>query len=236
MNRSFLIGRIAGIPIRVHNSLLLFLPLFAFGYAAPGSGAWGAAQGLLCALGLFASIVLHELGHSLVARSKGSHIVEILLLPIGGMARIAGLPKRPRDEVLTALAGPAVSIILGLLLLAAALFIPLPVLPANVCVILAFTNLFLAAFNLIPSFPMDGGRIFRAAITPRLGRRRATQTAMIIGRACAIGFVLWAFRPMLYGGSPRLMLLLIAAFVWQSSGAEARQVAWEEYEHPTPRF
>jgi Zn-dependent protease len=227
MANSYSIGSIFGIPIRVHVTLLIFLPLFALSFA-PFGGLQGLFYGALGAVGLFGSVVLHEVGHSLVARAKGSRILEILLLPIGGMARLNELPRRPSDEIQTALAGPAVSLALGI---AGFWFAPLvrvfnPVL-AYLLAELGRINLMLAFFNLIPSFPMDGGRVFRAVLTPRLGRLAATQLAAKVGRAFAWIFGAWALLPLLRGGTISFSLLLIAYFIHQAATAEARQAEME---------
>ena len=226
-NSSYSIGRLFGIPIRLHVTLLIFLPLFALSFA-PIAGPLGLLYGALGAAGLFGSVVLHEIGHSLVARAKGARILEILLLPIGGMARLAEMPRRPADEIQTALAGPAVSLALGL---AAWWYAPLlahldPILGFMVAE-LGRINFILALFNMIPSFPMDGGRVFRAALVPRLGRLAATRLAATLGRAIAWVFGILALLPLAFGGTPRFSLLLIAFFVHQSAGAEARQAELE---------
>ena len=227
MANSYSIGRLFGIPIRVHVTLLIFLPLFAFSFM-PVDGPRGLFYGALGAVGLFASVVLHEIGHSLVARAKGSRILEILLLPIGGMARLNALPKRPADEIQTALAGPAVSLALGLAGLFGAPYVyPFNPLLAVMVHELGRINVMLVLFNLIPSFPMDGGRVFRAALVPRLGRLRATQLAAQVGRAFAWLFVAWALLPLRHHGQINFSLLLIAYFVHQSAGAEARQAELE---------
>ena len=227
MANSYSIGNVFGIPIRVHVTLLVFLPLFAFSFM-PVGGPQGLFYGALGAVGLFASVALHEIGHSLVARAKGSRILEILLLPIGGMARLNALPRRPIDEIQTALAGPAVSLVLGLagLFFAPPLFSFNPLL-AVVVHELGRINFMLVLFNLIPSFPMDGGRVFRAALVPRLGRLPATQLAAKVGRGFAWLFGLWAIWPVFHGGTIRFTLLLIAYFIYQAAGAEARQAEWE---------
>ena len=227
MANSYSIGNVFGIPIRVHVTLLIFLPLFAFSFM-PVDGPLGLFYGALGAVGLFASVALHEIGHSLVARAKGSRILEILLLPIGGMARLNALPRRPIDEIQTALAGPAVSLVLGLagLFFAPPLFSFNPLL-AVVVHELGRINVMLVLFNLIPSFPMDGGRVFRAALVPRLGRLPATQLAAKVGRGFAWLFGLWAIWPVFHGGTIRFTLLLIAYFIYQAAGAEARQAEWE---------
>jgi Zn-dependent protease len=255
MASSVSIGRVSGIPLRVHWSLLVLLPLFAWQYAPRellaewgDAGAavpwrmWGTvlAVGLAEAAGLFASIVLHELGHSLVARRKGGRIVDIVLLPIGGVARIANLPRRPKDELAVALAGPGVSLALGLLLLGVKTgllewgmrtnfegFPEAALWALYLLAALGWTNVVLALFNLIPAFPMDGGRVFRAALTPRLGRVRATAVAAWTARLAAAGFALWALYPLTKGEKSDFILLMIAMFVWQSAGTEARRAELE---------
>ena len=227
MANSYSIGTIFGIPIRLHITLLIFLPLFAIGLA-PMAGLSGLFYGALGAVGLFASVVLHEAGHSLVARAKGSRILEILLLPIGGMARLDRMPRRPIDEIQTALAGPAVSFALGMagLWFAPAIRLINPVLAFMVAA-LGRINIILAIFNLIPSFPMDGGRVFRAVLTPRLGRLQATRIAAKLGRGIAWVFGIFAVLPLLQGRGIHFSLLLIAFFVHQAAGAEARMVEHE---------
>jgi Zn-dependent protease len=227
MSNSYFIGKIFDIPVRVHITLLIFLPLFALSFA-PVAGLAGLAYGALGAVALFGSVVLHEVGHSLVARTKGSRILEILLLPIGGMARLDRLPPRPADEIQTALAGPAVSLALGMAgLWFAPLLHPLNPILAFMVASLGRINLVLAIFNLIPSFPMDGGRVFRAVLTPRLGRLAATRLAAKVGRGFAWIFGILALLPLLHGGTLSFSLLLIAFFVYQSAGAEARMAEAE---------
>lgn len=227
MANSYSIGSLFNIPVRVHVTLLIFLPLFALSFM-PAPGLTGLLYGALGAAGLFGSVALHEVGHSLVARAKGSRILEILLLPIGGMARLDRLPPRPADEIQTALAGPAVSLALGIagLFFAPVVYAFNPPL-AIVLAELGRINIFLVLFNLIPSFPMDGGRVFRAALVPRLGRLAATQLAAKVGRAFAWIFGAWALLPLLRGGHVNFSLLLIAYFIHQSAGAEARQAEYE---------
>ena len=227
MANSYSIGRLFGIPIRVHVTLLIFLPLFAFSFM-PVDGPRGLFYGALGAVGLFASVALHEIGHSLVARAKGSRILEILLLPIGGMARLNALPRRPIDEIQTALAGPAVSLALGIAgLFGAPTVFPFNPLLAVVIHELGRINFMLVLFNLIPSFPMDGGRVFRAALVPRMGRLPATQLAAKVGRGFAWLFGAWVLLPLLKNGHVNFSLLLIAYFIHQAAGAEARVAEME---------
>ena len=220
---SYQIAKLAGIPIRVHITLLIFLPLIV-GHLAKAMGVSSVTWGLAAAVGLFASVALHELGHAAVAVKKGCRVRDILLLPIGGVAQLDALPTRPRDEFQIAVAGPAVS-----LLLAASFWFAARTAhaldarhPAIVLSSLAGINLMLVLFNLLPSFPMDGGRIFRAWITPRLGRLNATRIAAKIGRFMSIVFGVFG------GLNLNLFLVAIAVFIHQAAGAEYRQVQQQE--------
>ena len=141
------------------------------------------------------------------------------------------MPKRPADEIQTALAGPAVSLALGIAGLFGAPYVfPFNPLLAVVVHELGRINFMLVLFNLIPSFPMDGGRVFRAALVPRLGRLRATQLAAKVGRGFAWLFGAWALLPLLKNGHVNFSLLLIAYFIHQAAGAEARVAEWEALE------
>ena len=220
------IGRIAGIPVRLHASLLLFLPLLAWSFVPAGTGLVGILWGCVYAVALFACIVLHELGHSLVARRQGAVILDILLLPIGGVARIVGMSSRPRDEFAVAAAGPAVSLALGAAgWLAAPYLVNFNLYLGIVTDSLGWMNLWLGLFNLIPAYPMDGGRIFRALLSPRLGHLRATRIAAIVACIVAILFAVRAVWPWFHGGQVRIFLLLIALFVYQSASAELKRTA-----------
>lgn len=213
---------VRGIPIRAHVTLLIVLPWFAIQYseAIGVSIFWG----LFTAVGLFASVAAHELGHSFVAMSKGIRAVEIVLTPIGGIARLNRIPSRPRDEFDIAIAGPLVSLLLGAALWAvqAAMSAFLPYSLRIVLVLLAATNIVLAIFNLIPCFPMDGGRIFRAAMTRRWGRLEATRRAVKLGAWLAAAlFLLGLYRF-------NVLTMIIAWFVYSSAKAEYRAVQMQE--------
>ena len=220
---SYRIAKLAGIPIRVHITLLIFLPVIV-GQLAKAMGVQSFTWGLVAAVGLFASVALHELGHSLVAIKKGCRVRDILLLPIGGVAQLDALPTRPRDEFQIAVAGPAVSLALAVAFWFAARMALIfhAVHPAVVLATLAGINLMLVLFNLLPSFPMDGGRIFRAWITPKLGRLNATRIAAKIGRFMAFAFGLYGFFTW------NIFLIAIAFFIHQAAGAEYRQVQQQE--------
>jgi Zn-dependent protease len=219
IKKSYLLGCVMGIPIRAHITLIILLPILALQFApwfVTAKFLWG----LLCAAGVFASVALHELGHSWVATRKGCHVREIMLLPIGGVAKMTDIPTRPRDEFLVAVAGPATSALLAALCgLAGMLFAALSALSlAVIFFILSAVNLALLLFNLLPSFPMDGGRIFRAWMTPKIGRLKATALAARIGRIMAVAFGIFG----LFHGN--FILVLIAIFIYQAAGAEYRMV------------
>jgi Zn-dependent protease len=194
-----------GIPIRVHLTLVILLLFVAFTRGLAG---------ILIAVGVFASVALHELGHSWVAIRKGCTVREIMLLPIGGVAKMSHIPSRPTDEFLVAAAGPLVSFLLAILfwLLTGTGFF------SQFFINLFIINLMLCLFNLLPSFPMDGGRIFRAFMTPRIGRLKATALAARIGRIMAVAFGIFGLF------NVQLMLILIAIFIYNAAGAEYRSV------------
>jgi len=202
IKRSYLISRVMGIPVRVHITLIILLIILTF-----SSGVFG----MLYAVALFASVALHELGHSWVAIRKGCRVHEIMLLPIGGVAKMNNIPSRPKDEFLIAAAGPLTSFLLAVFFGWLGQF-------AFFFISLRNVNLMLCLFNLLPSFPMDGGRIFRAFMTPRLGRLKATALAARIGRIMAVAFAVFG----LFQGN--FLLIIIAIFIYQSAGAEYRAI------------
>lgn len=228
----FRIATIRGIPIRVHFTFLLVLPLiaYAFGRAfieaarfadVPSQELLGSPWlwGLGVALALFVSVLIHELAHALYALRTGGQVEDITLMMIGGASRISELPKRPRHEAVMALVGPVTSLALG------ALFYGLHLLAAGTAFNLRFAlfylavlNLFLGVFNLLPAFPMDGGRILRSALVPRMGLLGATRFASQVGKAFAVLFGIWGFL------SFNMLLLLIAVFVFLGADAENRAV------------
>ena len=220
---SFQIAKVFGIPIRAHVTLLIVLPLIGLDYAQ-AMGDRSFLWGLVTAIGLFTSVALHELGHSIVAIRKGCRPREILLLPIGGVAQMDRMPTRPMDEFQVAIAGPAVSLLLaiagwgaGSILAGLGMFRP-----ALALSLLGAVNLMLVLFNLLPSFPMDGGRIFRAWLTPRVGRLMATGIAAKAGRFMAIVFGVIGLLKL------NIFLILIAIFIYQAAGAEYRMVRIQE--------
>lgn len=218
-NQSYRITRIWGIPIKVHISLIILLIVMIQDF--------GLFTGLLMALGLLVSIVLHELGHSIVAIRKGCRVREITLMFMGGAAQMEQIPSRPRDEFFMALAGPMVSLAIGIGCIFGGIHLNLPTvnsLPINIIVLIGVVNLSLVFFNLLPAFPMDGGRILRAALTPKLGKLKATFYAARLGKIMAVCFgILGLFsRPM------NFILIVIAFFIYIAAGQEYRMVQMQE--------
>ncbi|MCS6771248.1 MAG: site-2 protease family protein [Kiritimatiellae bacterium] len=224
------IARPYGIPIKLHWTLLIFLPFIAFNMAET-LGVRSAGWGWLAALGLLASVALHELGHSLVARGRGYPVRDIVLTPIGGVAFLTRSPRRPTDELVIAIAGPVVSIALAVLAWAASPWFLAAGAShlANTIHFLGSINLALAVFNMLPSFPMDGGRVYRAWLANRVGRLEATRRAVRLGRIFAVLFAIVGLF------STNLLLVVIAFVVWQAASAEYRMVQMQE-RPPYPPF
>ena len=224
MRWSWKLGRVAGIELRVHATFLLLLAYAALSYyRLSGSGAM-AIRGVAFTLALFASVVLHEFGHALTGRRFGITTEDITLLPIGGVARLAYIPRQPKRELLIALAGPAVTLGLILVLVTTIQIFRLPnafpsgVFGARSAFVgqLLWANIFLLVFNLLPAFPMDGGRVLRAALALRTDYLTATRAAAAAGRSFAL---LFGIIGLLYDP----FLVLIALFVWLGAAGEAAQ-------------
>jgi stage IV sporulation protein FB len=220
---SFPIGRLFGSEIRIHVTFLLLLAWIAISHYQQGG--WPAAvQGTLFIIALFACVVAHEFGHALAARRYGIKTPDITLLPIGGLARLERMPEKSGQEIVVALAGPAVNVVIAVLLvlLMNARFdmqalerLDNPAL--SFMVRLASVNIFLVVFNLIPAFPMDGGRVLRAVLALWYPRTQATNIAARIGQALAFVFLFVGLM-----GNP--LLIFIAIFVYLAATAEAQSV------------
>ena len=207
MKWSYDLARIAGIKTRVHASFGLLLLWVAFSaYRSTGSGL-GALLGVLFVLLMFGAVLLHELGHALTARRYGIPTRAITLYPIGGVAEILGPPRTPKQEIAIAAAGPAVNFVLAALFGSLTLLLPEIGLVSMFVSALAWANLGLGLFNLLPAFPMDGGRILRAAISKRFGPLRATIYAAGLGKVAAIGLFI-------YGLTHNPWLCVIAPVLW----------------------
>jgi Zn-dependent protease/CBS domain-containing protein len=219
MGWSLPIFRIAGIQLRIHVTFVLLIAWLAFGYYAQG-GSPAAAEGVIFVLLLFLCVVLHEFGHALAAKSFGINTPDITLLPIGGVARLERMPEEPKQELLIAVAGPAVNVVIALgLFVAGGSFInPFvnPASPERVGLVsqLLIINVLLVAFNLLPAFPMDGGRVLRALLATRMSYARATQIAATVGQGFAFvfGFIGLIWNP---------FLIFIALFVYIGASQEA---------------
>ncbi|MBK5218350.1 MAG: site-2 protease family protein [Thermoleophilia bacterium] len=229
--RSIRIGRLAGIPIGIQPLWFLIVALITWTLGAvyypdqaPGIAvplAYG--LGLLSALLLFASILLHELGHAVVARRHGVEIEEIDLWLLGGVARMSGYPKAAKDELRFALAGPAVTLLIAAAFAAVALALPSSTPSAVTAVVFyqAFVNTTILVFNLLPAFPLDGGRVMRALIWSRNGDlAQATKTAAAIGRGLGYGMIGVGVLATLAGALGGLWLALIGLFVTAAAKAE----------------
>jgi Zn-dependent protease/predicted transcriptional regulator len=218
------LGRIAGIPIRMHLTLLILLAWIAGSYMFAGAGWTATALGLFLVLTIFVIIVVHELGHALVARHFGIATRDIMLLPIGGIASLERMPDNPRQELAVAIVGPLIN-----LAIAGALWIGIAATGGTLRITEATTlggalatqllwiNVGLAVFNLLPAFPMDGGRVLRSILAMRMSRERATDIAAKLGKgfAVVIGIFGLFYNP---------WLILIAFVVWTGASQEAALV------------
>jgi len=252
MSWSIKLGTIKGIEIRVHVTFFLILIWAAAEGLSQSGGGWGRAIfGVLSTCLLFVCVVLHELGHSLVAIHFGGRVRNIILLPIGGVAQMESLPDKPIHELLVAIAGPAVNFVIATVLM----LIALPMIRAEIptgllvtlssprawYVLIAFVvrllfrlldgidwralvlyllgaNASLGIFNLLPAFPMDGGRVLRGLLALWLDYLRATRIAINVGQSLA---VILGFFGIL---TANWMLMLIAVFIFFSAGQEGRVV------------
>lgn len=227
MGRSLQIGSVAGIRLQVHWTFGLIIGWVILTSLFSGMSWLGTAVNVAFVLVLFGCILLHELGHALAARMYGIATRDITLLPIGGVARLARMPRKPIQELVVALAGPAVNIMIAGLLLAILLptvgargLAAVPLRSGGFLQQLLVVNVTLVLFNMLPALPLDGGRVFRALLAMAFGYATATRIAAAVGQLCAIGFGLL--------GLVNPFMLVIAAFIFLSAAAEARQVIAEE--------
>ena len=217
MSWSIPIFRVSGILVRIHVTFLLLLAWLGFMYYSQG-GSELAAGRIFFILLLFVCVLLHEFGHALAAKAFGINTPDITLLPIGGVARLERMPEKPSQELIVALAGPAVNVVIALGLFVVVGFRGLTssttVEGADMLTQLMLINVLLVLFNLLPAFPMDGGRVLRAVLATRLNYARATQIAATVGQGCAFIF---GFIGLF--GNP--MLIFIALFIYIGASQEA---------------
>ncbi|MFZ1750974.1 MAG: site-2 protease family protein, partial [Saprospiraceae bacterium] len=221
------LGTFAGIPVKVHwtfGLLILFVIYTTF------SNGWKMGQSvgfIVYVLALFLCVVLHEYGHALTARRFGVGTQDILLSPIGGVARLRSMPDKPMEEFFIAIAGPLVNVVIGsvlaiILLLSTGIIEPDLVNwqfddPIELLRFITYMNFALFFFNLIPAFPMDGGRILRSLLAAKIGKVKATRIASFIGRVIAIGFVIFGIF------NQQVILALIGLFIFTMAGKEYDQ-------------
>ncbi len=225
MFRNTELGKIAGIDVRIHWTFWMLMLFYVLSSALSGGLLSGVMVGLTFAL-VFLCVVAHEFGHAFAARAFGIPTHDITLLPIGGLARLARMPDKPSQELIIALAGPAVNVVIVMGLMC---FLPLrklvelsqnPVLVLGDSLFenLLVANVVLVLFNLLPAFPMDGGRVLRSLIAMGTTHLRATEIAVRVGRWMAVAFVLLG---LLYFGS--ISLVLVGLFVFLAGTSELMQ-------------
>jgi stage IV sporulation protein FB len=233
MSWSIPIFRAGGIQVRIHITFLLLLAWLGAGYYIQGGSTVAFARVLFILL-LFACVLLHEFGHAIAAKSFGIRTPDITLLPIGGVARMERMPDKPVQELIVALAGPAVNVVIAI-----GLFLVTGITGAfaepnasvespNFLQQLMVINVVLVLFNLIPAFPMDGGRVLRALLATRLNYARATQIAANVGQFCAFAFGLWG----LLGGN--FLLVFIAFFIYIGASQENAVAQMRDFSRGMP--
>jgi Zn-dependent protease/CBS domain-containing protein len=228
------LGRILGTEVRIHLTFFLLIAWFAIAAGARGGQA-AAIDAVIFLLAVFACVLAHEYGHVLTARAFGIGTKDITLLPIGGVASIERMPERPGQELLIAIAGPAVNVVIAAVLIlvfgvrldGASVAAMAEAGQIDLATRLAIVNVMLVLFNLLPAFPMDGGRVLRALLSYRLERAQATRIAARIGQAVAFGL---GFLGLF--GNP--MLIFIALFVFLAASHESYAVALDEATRHTP--
>jgi len=227
MKGSWKIAEIAGIGVFLHWTFLILIVWVVGAHVFQGDTMAVAMEGVLFILAVFACIVAHELGHALTARRFGIRTQDITLLPIGGVARLERMPDEPSQELWVALAGPAVNVVIAVGLFVAldllrglsAIYSPqLEVVGGDFLAKLMYVNLFLVVFNLLPAFPMDGGRVLRAFLAQWMDYVRATQVAATVGQVMAILFGVWGLL------NQQVLIMFIALFVYLGAQQEAHMV------------
>jgi Zn-dependent protease len=228
---SFRVARIGGIDIRMHWSFVVLVILVV--WVNIGTGASAVGVGLLWISAVFASVLVHEYAHCVVARRRGAVVEDILLLPIGGVSQLNKMPERPNDELAIAVVGPLTSLGLATLAVAGGLVVGAHLWPPTLfagswLARLAWLNFLLGGFNLLPALPMDGGRVLRAMLERRHDRLTATRQAARIARMLAVVMILG-------GVFYDFWLVLIGVFVYLGASAEEQAAEKERQESPKAR-
>jgi len=225
MKWSLKLGTFAGIGVYVHATFALLIGFFGWSFWVADRSLLAVVSGITFILAVFACVVLHEFGHALTARRYGIRTRDITLLPIGGVARLERMPDQPMQEFWVAVAGPAVNVVIAaalyLVLSTTGALVPIETLTMTAGPLLErlmVVNLSLVGFNLIPAFPMDGGRVLRSLLALRLPYTRATQIAAALGQGIALLFGFFGLA------SGNYVLLFIAFFVWIGAAQESSMV------------
>lgn len=221
MNYSLRLGKAFGIPVSIHWTFLLLVGWILYSNLRMGRTLQEAGIAVVFILILFGCVILHELGHALAARRYGIQTKSIIMLPIGGVATLEKMPEKPFQELVVALAGPAVNVVIAFILAGVLIVSGKSILPttagyihlSNFLPSLLIVNLFLAIFNLLPAFPMDGGRVLRATLSFKFSRVKATQIAVRIGQLMAVLFII-------AGIFSNPFLVLIAFFIMFGAQSE----------------
>ena len=230
MKRVLSFPKIAGIDLHIHWTFSLLIIWIIYSNLRAGLDATQVTWSVVFVLSLFVCVTLHELGHALAARRYGIKTKDITLYPIGGVAQLEKMPDKPKQELVVAMAGPAVNFVIALLLSPIIINSGISTDQANKALIidahnflpmLGLLNITLAVFNLIPAFPMDGGRVLRALLAMKLSRVKATQIAAGIGKLMAFGFIVMGFY-----SNP--FLIFIGLFIIMGASAEEQMVTTQE--------
>lgn len=221
MRWSWKMGEIAGIGVYVHSTFLILIAWITWSYWQTAQNLVAVAEGVGFVLALFGCVLLHELGHALAARRYGIKTRDITLLPIGGVARLDHMPDDPTQEMIVAIAGPLVNVVIAVALFSGLLVSggfssieTMSVASGAFFTRLIAVNIILVVFNMLPAFPMDGGRVLRAFLAMQMDHAKATQIAANVGQVMALGF---GFLGLLFNP----FLIFIALFVWIGAAQEA---------------
>ncbi len=216
MFKSFPVGAVLGIPVRIQGLFVVFFALVG-GYLLVSEGPGEGLNSILFLGSAFFFVLLHEFGHALVAKKLGVHVLDVTIWPLGGMARLEDVPRKSSAEIVIALAGPVVNLVLAYQFFCLhKFFLVLEAGPIHVMEFMAWINLLLALFNIFPAFPLDGGRILRGCMALFLGFEKATRISVITGRVFALAVCGVAF----YLSMP--FLLLVSVFLFYAAGQEER--------------
>jgi Zn-dependent protease/CBS domain-containing protein len=228
MKHSLTLGRPFGIRIAVHWTFLLIIAWVIFLNLQQGATAQQVLYSVLFIIAIFICVVIHELSHSLTARRYGIPTKSITLLPIGGLADLQKMPEKPQQEFAVSVAGPLSNIVIALIITIVLLITNnlnlsstyfQSITGKNFFIVLMFANLMLAVFNLLPAFPMDGGRIFRSLMAMYFSREKATYVAMNLGKIFALGLAI-------LGVFVNPFLIFIAIFIFIGAQKEYEQIRY----------